>query len=57
MTAHRAVGPARPVASAMADSGVGIDPEEIDRASEPFFATKPVDAGAGDGSERGAHNR
>lgn len=32
---------------AVADTGVGIDPENVDRVFEPFFSTKPPEKGVG----------
>jgi len=31
----------------VADSGRGIQPENLDRISDPFFTTKPVGQGTG----------
>ncbi|HJU88763.1 MAG TPA: ATP-binding protein [Gemmatimonadaceae bacterium] len=44
---HRVGEPARIVTLTVADSGPGVDPEDVERIFDPFFTTKPPGKGTG----------
>ena len=44
---HADCDPGRYVQLSVTDTGVGMDPETIERIFEPFYTTKPVDKGTG----------